>query len=158
REDRVRRFRIRHQEAHDRVARGLLVERVEELFFPRRRHHSVPRIALGARQIEHQLEAHVEDARDVLRALDVPAHPVDRIGHTAQHRSTSGSARTHVSLLPPPCDEFTTNDPFFSATRVSPPGKTKMSSPYRMYGRRSTWRPSSASPTSVGTRESARSG
>ena len=24
--------------------------------------------------------------------------------------------------MPPPCDEFTTSDPFFSATRVSPPG------------------------------------
>jgi hypothetical protein len=25
-------------------------------------------------------------------------------------------------LLPPPCDEFTTNDPFCRATRVNPPG------------------------------------
>ncbi len=27
-----------------------------------------------------------------------------------------------MSLLPPPCDEFTTSDPLRSATRVSPPG------------------------------------
>ena len=29
-----------------------------------------------------------------------------------------------MSLLPPPCDELTTNDPFVIATRVSPPGTT----------------------------------
>ena len=29
---------------------------------------------------------------------------------------------THVSLLPPPCDELTTSDPRRRATRVSPPG------------------------------------
>ena len=32
------------------------------------------------------------------------------------------SASTQVSLLPPPCDEFTTSDPLRSATRVRPPG------------------------------------
>jgi hypothetical protein len=32
------------------------------------------------------------------------------------------SSSTQVSLVPPPCEEFTTSDPFFSATRVSPPG------------------------------------
>ena len=32
------------------------------------------------------------------------------------------SFNTQVSLVPPPCEEFTTSDPFFSATRVSPPG------------------------------------
>jgi len=34
-------------------------------------------------------------------------------------------ANTQVSLLPPPCDEFTTSEPFLRATRVSPPGITK---------------------------------
>ena len=37
---------------------------------------------------------------------------------------------THVSLLPPPCDEFTTSDPRVNATRVSPPGTTVTLSPY----------------------------
>ncbi|CAN1552314.1 hypothetical protein MCETHM1_02228 [Flavobacteriaceae bacterium] len=27
-----------------------------------------------------------------------------------------------VSLLPPPCEELTTNEPSVNATRVSPPG------------------------------------
>lgn len=31
---------------------------------------------------------------------------------------------TQVSLLPPPCDELTTNEPFFKATLVNPPGVT----------------------------------
>src|SRR6266446_30361 len=50
------------------------------------------------------------------------------------------SSRTHVSLLPPPCDELTTSDPFLSATRVSPPGTIVTRSPYSTYGRRSTCR------------------
>src|SRR5688500_19202624 len=36
---------------------------------------------------------------------------------------------THVSLLPPPCEEFTTSEPRFSATRVNPPGRTLVVSP-----------------------------
>ncbi len=32
--------------------------------------------------------------------------------------------RTQVSLLPPPCEEFTTSEPFFRATLVNPPGVT----------------------------------
>ena len=32
---------------------------------------------------------------------------------------------TQVSLLPPPCDEFTTSEPLRSATRVSPPGRRR---------------------------------
>src|SRR6185436_14651672 len=40
---------------------------------------------------------------------------------------SGASASTQVSLLPPPCDELTTSDPLFSATRVRPPGKTKIS-------------------------------
>ena len=47
-------------------------------------------------------------------------------------------SRTQVSLLPPPCDELTIMEPSFRATRVSPPGRTKTSSPNRMKGRRST--------------------
>jgi len=39
------------------------------------------------------------------------------------------SAKTQVSLLPPPWDELTTSEPFLSATRVKPPGSTKMSLP-----------------------------
>src|ERR1700760_1251056 len=33
----------------------------------------------------------------------------------------SSSSKTHVSLLPPPCELLTTRLPFLSATRVRPP-------------------------------------
>ena len=36
---------------------------------------------------------------------------------------------THVSFVPPPCDEFTTSEPSFSATRVRPPGTSFASLP-----------------------------
>ena len=39
------------------------------------------------------------------------------------------SSNTHVSLLPPPCEELTTSEPFFNATRVNPPGMIVTSSP-----------------------------
>ncbi len=39
------------------------------------------------------------------------------------------SSSTHVSLLPPPCEEFTTSEPFFIATRVRPPGMIVIFSP-----------------------------
>ncbi len=89
-------------------------------------------------QIEDDLGAYVEEARDVLGALGVAAHPVQSLGGSAQHAGTplpfefespAGPARTQVSFVPPPCEEFTTYDPFLSATLVSPPGRTKISSP-----------------------------
>jgi FO synthase subunit 2 len=54
--------------------------------------------------------------------------PVQRTTTYGRVRSWS-SASTQVSLLPPPCEELTTSEPRRSATRVSPPGSTKMSSP-----------------------------
>ena len=44
----------------------------------------------------------------------------------------AASANTQVSLLPPPCEELTTSEPFLSATRVRPPGRTKMSLPHKI--------------------------
>lgn len=45
-------------------------------------------------------------------------------------QSTLYWLNTQVSFDPPPCDEFTTSDPRFSATRVSPPGTIVTLSPY----------------------------
>ena len=59
-----------------------------------------------------------------------------------------------MSFEPPPCDEFTTNEPRRSATRVSPPGNTSVCEPVRMNGRRSMWRASSLPSTKVGWLES----
>ena len=85
--------------------------------------------------VEERVVVHVEEARAVLRALDVAADPVEALRDTAEHRYPS----TQVSLLPPPCDEFTTSDPSRSAVRVSPPGTIRTrSAPLRTNGRRST--------------------
>ena len=46
-----------------------------------------------------------------------------------------------VSLLPPPCEEFTTNQPSVNATRVNPPGTISTPlGPHKAYGLKSTWR------------------
>ena len=66
------------------------------------------------------------------------------------------SSNTQLSLVPPPCDELTTSDPFFSATRVSPPGV--MSTPLgetSTKGRRSTWRGARPALVKIGTVDSA---
>src|SRR5262249_5068798 len=68
-----------------------------------------------------------------------------------RHRSS-----THVSLVPPPWLELTTSEPFFSATRVRPPGTMRVRSrPVSTNGRRSTWRGATPSSTQVGQVESA---
>src|SRR4029079_5067372 len=62
-----------------------------------------PLLAGTAGEVEHQIQVDVDEARHVLGALDVTAHPVDRIGDAAQHcrcssrsieimTSTSGSS------------------------------------------------------------------
>ena len=79
----------------------------------------------------------LKEAGDVFGPLQVAMDPIQRIGDPAQHGTTSraGSLTTcwsstiQVSLQPPPWEEFTTSDPRFSATRVSPPGLTQFCFP-----------------------------
>ena len=90
-----------------------------------------PRPGLG-RLIEAQLQIDVDQARGVFGALQVAAHPVETVGDARQHGRLplSRHARnTQVSLLPPPCDEFTTSEPRRNATRVRPPGTSVTFSP-----------------------------
>ncbi len=95
----------------------------------------LPRLAVvGDLRVEHGVVVDVEQARAVLRALDVARDPVERLGDAAEHQP-----RTQVSLLPPPWDEFTTSDPSRSAVRVRPPGTIRTrSAPLSTNGRRST--------------------
>ena len=83
--------------------------------------------------VEQPVEVHVQEAARVLGPLDVAARPVQRLCDAAQHQERS----TQVSLLPPPCDEFTTSEPSRSAARVSPPGTTVVMLLERTNGRRS---------------------
>src|SRR5215469_3120517 len=73
--------------------------------------------------LKQHVIVHVENARGVLGALYITSQPEHRIRYARQHYATQDSSpRTQVSLLPPPWEEFTTNDPGCRATRVSPPG------------------------------------
>ena len=104
-----------------------------------RGHKALPaRLRAGAAGIEHQAHGHVELAHGVLGPLQIAAHPVEAVGNARKHRRTLPNSvfdcysRTHVSLLPPPCEEFTTSEPFSRATRVRPPGTMFTLSPKRM--------------------------
>src|SRR5690606_36041329 len=103
----------------------------------------------AGRQVEQHLRIHIDQPRGILDAFEVAPEPVHAFGNTRKHQLTS-SLTIHVSLLPPPCDEFTTYEPLTSATRVSPPGVTYVSLPCRMKGRKSTWRGSTLSFVMIG--------
>ena len=111
--------------------------------------------------LEERVVGHVHHAGGVLGPLHVAAGPEEVLGEACQHQELSraapapSSASTQVSLEPPPCEELTTSDPLQSATRVRPPGTTSTFSPLIANGRRSMWRPSMPSSTTVGWRDSA---
>ena len=48
-------------------------------------HERLPLLRGAGGQVEHEVQIHLDEPRDVLRALDVAAHPVDRIGHPREH-------------------------------------------------------------------------
>ncbi len=79
-----------------------------------------PFVAVAFHGAGHQRDSvtDLEEARHVLGALHVARHPEQGGCRPAEHQSSS----TQVSLVPPPWLEFTTSEPFFSATRVRPPG------------------------------------
>ena len=81
-----------------------------------------------------QFAADVQCPRQVFGPLQIAAHPVEMRCGTRQH---DYSSRTQVSLVPPPCDEFTTSDPSASATRVRPPATMRVWRPDSTNGRRS---------------------
>src|SRR5262249_24336938 len=85
--------------------------------------------------------------------LEVAAEPVHAFG-SARERMVHSTSTTQVSLLPQPCDELTTVEPFRKATRVKPPIVTYVSAPDRMNGRKSRCRGSAWSSTSVAAVES----
>ena len=74
-------------------------------------------IGEASRKVEHQVQVDIDEAGDIFRALDVARHPVHGIRHPAEQRLGITTmllllASTQVSLLPPPCDELTTSEPF----------------------------------------------
>ena len=147
-DDRVGIVAVEGEKLNDILLRGLAVAFGEILVVACGVDQRLPLLACPIRRVEHEVEVDVDEARHIFRALDAAAHPVNRIRDATEHQvmapvaeiaSAPGgaaspsamtlSASTQVSLVPPPWEEFTTSDPGFKATRVSPPGRTKMSRP-----------------------------
>ena len=123
-------------EFHHGIASDFFLDLVESFLVLQRGEDGNPlliRVGIIQRlEIEHELHIHIKDAGAGLGALDVAAQPKAGIGDAAQHYRSSPSSRTQVSFVPPPCEEFTTREPFRMATRVSPPGMMVVFSPMRM--------------------------
>ena len=83
---------------------------------------------------------HVKQPGEVLYPFHVACEP-DQARGMARYQVVDANlvahASTHVSLDPPPWEEFTTSEPARSATRVSPPGSTQVSRPVTANGRKS---------------------
>src|ERR1039458_5960947 len=115
----------------------------------------------GHRQAAGQLDgAHVrEPERHLGLGRLTVANPLDvfLVADLRDRHSDHGAlhASTHVSLLPPFWEEFTTSAPSSNATRVRPPGSTSTVSPLEMAkGRRSMCRISRRPLVTVGWSES----
>jgi len=128
--DRVGIARVESQEPDHVFARGHRMFGGKEFLVARGVDHRLPLFLDAHRQIQHQAQVDVHKPRHILRALDVAAHPINGIRDATEHQWIPSASlpppldNTQVSLLPPPWDEFTTSEPFLSATRVRPPGST----------------------------------
>ena len=91
------------------LRRRVAVELEEPLVLAAHADDRVPAQQVGLlRLLEQRVEVDVEQARGLLRPLHVAPHPEQRFGDPREHHASPRS--TQVSLLPPPCDEFTTID------------------------------------------------
>ncbi|MNY08192.1 hypothetical protein D3C86_1410320 [compost metagenome] len=141
-------FRVADHEVQHFVAREFVVGFLVGRHQLTDREHALPGFLRLARRLrQHRgVIGHVQQPRGVRGTLDVAGHPVQMVGGTAQHaalpsaRSVCSSSSTQVSLVPPPCDELTTSEPSFKATRVSPPATIFTVLPLSTNGRRSIWR------------------
>jgi hypothetical protein len=48
-------------------------------------HQRLPLLRGSSGQVQHEVEVHFDEPRDVLCALDIATHPVDRFGHAREH-------------------------------------------------------------------------
>ena len=105
-------------------------------------------------QVELEVEADVEQARDVLGPLQVAAHPEQGVGDAAEHRSAPlpSFVGQHPGVLAAAALRAVDDQAALAAGRraSAPPGTTMIFSPHSTNGRRSTCRPSSRPSTNVG--------
>ena len=89
RNDRVGVLFTEGEELGHALAVGAIVELEEGLLIARRTEDRQPvlleLLIVEIGEIKHQLEVHIEQARDVFRALDIAAHPVEGVGHAREH-------------------------------------------------------------------------
>ena len=98
--------------------------------------HDIPGRLGPLRNIHDEVVVSLHQSRRVLRPLQISGHPVKPLSNAREHAHAWPST-IQVSLLPPPWEEFTTSEPFLSATRVKPPGVTQVSLLCKIKGRKS---------------------
>ncbi len=135
----------------DVVLIGFVVSLVKACADARGQQRRIPFVGLADIGVGQRGDAQrrLDGAREIFRPLDIAGQPVQIFSGARQHAGmllSSGqvyssnvqtyasniqiyssriqiySSRIQVSLVPPPWLEFTTSEPSFSATRVSPPG------------------------------------
>jgi hypothetical protein len=102
---------IESQKPDDSGFRGLTVLLLEDGRVAGGINQWLPLMRWRERQVELQVKIDADKACDVFGSLDIPGHPMNRIGDPAEQRpfySNHDAAAcgfrlsTHVSLLPPP--------------------------------------------------------
>src|SRR5271155_1017329 len=127
---------VEREEVEDRgVVRGL-VGLGEEFALAENREQRRPRLRVARRTLDQQMVVDVEQARAPFGSFKVASSPEEMTRDTSEHQASS----TQVSLLPPPCEEFTISDPSRNATRVRPPASTRGLAPSSTKGRKSICR------------------
>ena len=127
---------VEREEVEDRGVVGGRVGLGEQFALAENREQRRPRLRVARRTLDQQMVVDVEQARAPFGSFQIASGPEKMTRDSPEHQASS----TQVSLLPPPCDEFTINEPSRSATRVSPPASTRGLAPSSTNGRKSMCR------------------
>ena len=127
---------VEREEIEDRSVVGGRVGLGEQLALAENREQRRPRLRVARRALDQQMVVDVEQARAPFGPFQIARSPEKMTRDSPEHQASS----TQVSLLPPPCEEFTINEPSRSATRVSPPASTRGLAPSSTKGRKSICR------------------
>ena len=101
REDRIGIERVKGEELDDVGTARFVEPSLEHLVSPADLDQRVPLLVGGVGAVELKQDVDVHHACDVLRPLDVAAHPVDRFSDAAQHVEVS-EIREHPGVLASP--------------------------------------------------------
>src|SRR5258708_5720163 len=127
---------IEREEVEDRGVVGSRVRLGEQFALAENRKQRRPRLRVARRTLDQQMVVDVEQPRTPFGTFQIAGGPEKMARDSPEHQASS----TQVSLLPPPCDELTINEPSRSATRVRPPASTRGLAPSSTNGRKSMCR------------------